>query len=396
MAEKKRTLFTFVVLCPIFLLFSLLLSQWWQGRGMDFAVYWLAGHTILAGQNVYDTAQWQAMHEAEHILAYAGRTFTYPLPLAIFLVLPGLLPIQSAYILWMFFAQIAILVTIVILLSFYSARSGYLELLAIGGIFFFRPMFSLINSGQILAFLMPPLAIAIRLFYDRKWFAGGLILSVWSLKPSIGFPILVLTGLWLLCNKQWKGIWGMAFGGLILAFIGALVNYRWVIDYASHAESSFQRYFGVQPTLWGAVDQIFKINRLSLAIGFLCTAAVLAIEIYLFWKNKSEFDSFAAFATIVPAALLIAPYLWNYDQVLLAVPILFLLSNIFVKYGLGKATLFIVGIVALAFAMVVVAYQVGNDVWSVMNSFVVWIFMLYFVTKRNWSLKQETVIANTG
>ena len=41
------------------------------------------------------------------------------------------------------------------------------------------------------------------------------------------------------------------------------------------------------------------------------------------------------------------------------------------------------GIVALAFAMVTIAYMVGHDVWSSMNSFVIWVFSLYFVAKNN-------------
>ena len=173
----------------------------------------------------------------------------------------------------------------------------------------------------------------------------------------------------------------MIMGSLALVVIGAVVNSRWIIDYMNIGGNSFRKYYGMHPTLWGVVDKIFQIDSLSLAISFFVVAVVLAIEAYLFWSNKSKLEAFDAFASILPAALLIAPYSWNYDQILLTIPIVFLLISISVRYGTRKAALFMFGVVALAFGMVTIAYFVEHDVWSVMNSFVVWIFSLYFVIK---------------
>jgi len=387
---KKQTVFNFVVLCPLFLAFSLLIASWFEGRKQDFSQYWQGGHMILLGQNVYDSTQWVAAHELEGTAFHTEPTFQYPLPLAVIFSLLAWLPVQSAYIVWIFFLQIAVLISIIILLGFYPARSGYLDLLAIAGAFFFRPMFSVLNSGQILAPLLLPLAVSIRLFHDRNWFLGGIVLSVLSLKPSIGFPVLIFSTLWLLSGKQWKGIWGLILGGFVLVLIGALVNHRWVIDYLSVGGYSFQKYFGMHPTIWGAVDKIFKVDNLSIVIGLVCVAVVFAVEAYLFWGRKSNIDALPAFASLVPAGLLIAPYSWHHDQILLIVPILFVLISISKKYGTGKAGLFMFGIVALAFVMVTVAYLVGHDVWSVMNSLVVWLFSLYFVFRNpNLEMKKE-------
>lgn len=380
---KKQTVINFLILCPIFLVFSLLLSRWWEGRGMDFGAYWQAGHMVLSGQDVYDRTQWIAVRELMGTALHSEPTFQYPLPLAIFFALLAWLPIQTAYTLWIFLTQVAVLTSIVILLDLYPAKSGYLELLAIAGIFFFRPMFSILNSGQILGLLLLLVSVSIRLFASGRWFSGGFVLAVLSLKPSVGFPILLLSGLWLLSRKQWKGIGGLLAGGLTLVLIGALVNPRWLIDYVNIGGYSFWKYYGVNPTLWGIVDKIFKIDSLSVAIGLVGVAAVFAMEAYLFWRNKSNVEAFPAFASIVPAALFVAPYLWHHDQILLTIPIVFLLISISVKYGIGKAGIFMFGIVALAFAMVTIAYMVGHDVWSSMNSFVIWVFSLYFVAKNN-------------
>jgi hypothetical protein len=290
----------------------------------------------------------------------------------------------------MFLSQIAVLVSIMILLGSFRARSGYLELLAIAGIFFFRPMFSIVNSGQIMGFLLLPLAIAIRLFRNGKWFAGGLLLSILSLKPSIGFPLLLLTGLWLLFRKQWKAIWGMICGGLMLVLMGALVNTRWVLDYVKVSDNSFHRFFGLQPTLWGVVAKIVKTESRTLIIGFIGMVLIVAIEAYLFWRNRSKLEPFAVLANIVAATLLIAPYSWNYDQVLLAIPIIFLLISISIRYGNVWAAVFMIGVVGLAFGLVVVAYWVGHDVWTYLNSFVIWVFSLYFMRNNDLSKVIET------
>lgn len=380
---KRQTVLNFLILFPIFLVFSLLLSRWWNGRGMDFGAYWQAGHMILSGQNVYDSAEWLAVRQLEGTAFHSEPTFQYPLPLAVLFSVIALLPIQSAYPLWMFFAQIALLGSIIILLGFYPTRSGYFELLTIAGIFFFRPSFSVINSGQILTPLLLLLSVSIWLFHHSYWFTGGTILSILSLKPSVGFPILILAGLWLLSRKQLRGILGIITGGFALVTIGAVVNPRWIIDYLNIGGNAFRKYYGMHPTLWGVVDNIFQIDRLSLAIGLVCVAIVLAVEAYLFWGNKSKVEAFGAFASILPAALLIAPYSWNYDQILLTIPIVFLLISISVRYGTGRAALFMFGVVALAFGMVTMAYLVEHDVLSVMNSFVVWMFSLFFVIKNS-------------
>lgn len=380
---KNQTIFSFALLCPIFLVFSLLLSRWYDGHQQDFANYWQAGHMILAGQNVYDSEEWVSVRLIERTAYHSEPTFQYPLPVAVLFSLLAWLPVQSAYILWMFLDQVAILISITILLNFSPARSGYLGLLAIAGIFLFRPVFFVLYSGQLVVFLLLLLTISIRLFRIHKWFWGGFALSFLALKPSIGFPIFLFSGLWLLFRKKWQGIWGMIAGGFVLLLIGMAVNYRWPIDYINIGEYSLSKYYGMHPTLWGVVGKLFKTDIAGIAVGLVCVAFVFAVATYLFWKNKSEIEAFSAFAIILPAGLLVSPYSWHYDQILLVVSIVFLLINISAKYGLGRAALFMFGILALAFATIAAAYPLGHDVLSFLNSLVIWIFSLYFVAKNN-------------
>ena len=246
-----------MILIPIFVLVSVSSSKNYDANKQDFAAYWQAGHMILAGQDIYDSSEWIAECELRGTALHSEPTFHYPLPFAVLFSPLALLPIQSAYVLWLFFEQLAILVSILLLLSFYPARTGYLELLAVAGVFLFRPTFSVIFNGQILSVLLLLVCVSILLFHHQRWFYGGFALSLLSLKPSIGLPILVFAGIWLFAKKQGRGILGMALGCLALLLIGMLVDPNWVMDYVSVGGDSFSKYFGLHPTLWGAVDKIF-------------------------------------------------------------------------------------------------------------------------------------------
>ena len=378
--EKKRTIFLFAMLVPIFLIVSLLIAKINDAHTKDFAAYWQAGHMLLLGQDVYDSPTWIAERELLRTALHSEPTFQYPLPFAILFAPLAMLSVQSSYIFWIFLAQIAILASIAILLGFYPRRSGYIELAIVAGIFLFRPAFSVIVAGQILPFLLFFVTLAILLFDRKKWFWGGFILSLLSVKPSIGIPLLALAGIWLLSRKQWMGILGMLVGGIVLFLIGALVNPDWVIDYVNIGGDSFSKYFGMHPTLWGVVDKILVVNSRSMVAGILVSLTILLLEAYLF--HKTQVGSLEAFAIILPAGLLIAPYSWAYDQILLMVPIVYIAMNISILQGTKVAVLFLFGIVALAVVLVSIAYLVDHDVWSVTTTFILWVLVRYFITKN--------------
>lgn len=379
--QKKRIGFVFVILIPIFILVSVFSSKIYDAHKQDFAAYWQAGHMILAGQDVYNSSEWIAERELRGTALHSEPTFHYPLPFAVLFSPLALLSVQSAYTIWLFFEQVAILISILVLLSFCPARTGYLELFTIAGIFLFRPSFSVILNGQILSLLLLFVCVSILLFHNQRWFWGGFALSLLALKPSIGIPILAFAGLWLLAKKQWSGILGIALGCTALLLIGMLIDPNWPIDYVSVSGDSFSKYFGLHPTLWGAVDKIFIQDRRSLIAGTIISIVILVIEVYVLNGKRFSSEPLDAFAVIIPAGLLIAPYSWSYDQILLAIPLIYLMSRIAPSRGNGMAVLFLFGIVALSICLVLIAYVIHHDVLSFLNSFVVWIFVLRFIPR---------------
>ena len=379
--QKKRTIFLFAMLVPIFLIVSLLISKKIDAHTRDFAAYWQAGHMLLSGQDVYDSPTWIAERELLRTALHSEPTFQYPLPFAILFAPLAMLPVQSAYTLWIFLAQIAILVSIAILLGFYPGRSGYIELAIVAGVFLFRPAFSVIMGGQILPFLLFFVTLAMLLFDRKKWFGGGFLLSLLSVKPSIGIPLLALAGVWLLSRRQWMGILGMLMGGIALFLIGVLANPSWVVDYVNIGGDSFSKYFGMHPTLWGVVDKILVVNSRSLVAGMIVALIIFLLEACFFLKTAV--GPFEAFASILPAGLLIAPYSWAYDQILLTVPIVYLVMSISISRGSKVAVIFLFWVVALAVSLVSIAYLVDHDVWSVVTPLTLWVLARYFMIKKS-------------
>lgn len=376
--NKIRGRFVFIVLIPIFMVVSALSSKFVDARKMDFAAYWQAGHMILSGQDVYDSAEWIKERELRGTAPHSEPTFQYPLPLAILFVPLGLLPVQSAYSVWIFLSLTAISASILILLNFFPMRTGYMEILIIAGVFLFRPAFSVILFGQILSLLLFFTTISIFLFHREEWFWGGFILSILSMKPSIGLPILALAGMWLLSRKQWMGILGIASGGAALFLIGAIVNPGWVFDYVNIGGDAFSKYYGMHPTFWGAVDHLLVVNSRSLIVGSMVVLAIVGIEGYTFWRAENTHQPLAVFASILPAGLLIAPYSWGYDQIMLTVSLVHLVMKISALRGGRTAAFFLIGIVTLSILLVYVAHVVLHDVWSFLNSFIIWAASLYF------------------
>ena len=383
--QKTRTTFIFLVLIPIFLLVSLSSSKIYDARKQDFAAYWQAGHMILAGQDMYDSSEWIVERERRGTALHSEPTFHYPLPFAVLFSPLALFPVESAYTLWLFFGQIAILTSILILLSFYPARTGYIELFAIAGIFLFRPSFSVIFNGQILSLLLIFVCASILLFHYQEWFWGGLTLSLLSLKPSIGLPILALAGLWLLAKKQWPGIFGIALGCITLLLAGMLIDPNWPIEYIRVSGDSFSKYFGLHPTMWGVVDKIFIQDTKSLVAGGAVSLIIFLTEAYVLNRKGINNAPIEAFASILPAGLLIAPYSWSYDQILLAVSLIYLMIRIAFSQGNRMAVLCLFGIVTLSIFLVFAAHTIRHDVWSFLNSFIVWILVLFLIPRSNES-----------
>jgi hypothetical protein len=374
--KARSVAIIFAILIPIILATSLWSEKSIDPHVKDFAAYWQASHMILSGQNVYDSQEWVTERSLLGTALYSEPTFQYPLPFAILMAPLGLLSLGHAYTLWLFIGDIAIFISIFLLFSFFPKRSMIFEILVIAFVFFFRPTYTVIFNGQILVEILLFITLSIFLFSEEKLFYGGLIASLTTLKPSFGAPFLILMVIWLMLTKRWKAIIGIMTGGIILCGLGMLNNSHWVADFLTIGNSSFNKYIGMQTTVWGLSGLIFKAGIWRVAAGFVGFFIVLALTGYFLLNKKNKDNPFLLISIFIPISLLITPYSWSYDQFLLIIPIFYILMTLSGNHGDKPAVLFSLSIIGFAIILFFIANILGHDVWSLLVSGIIWILML--------------------
>ena len=379
---KLRLRVLVIILLPTFVWLGINSAHIRDARKQDFAAYWQAGHMILSGQDVYNSAEWIAERELRGTAFHSEPTFHYPLPFAVLFSPLALLPIQTAYGIWLFFELIALLSSIILLLNFYPNRGRYFELYIVAGVFLFRPAFAVIFNGQILAFILFALSMAIRLFHHRHMFWGGFILGLLALKPNIGVPVLGLAIVWLFMEKNWKGILGVGSGCVILFLLGFAIDANWVLEYLPAGGDALYKYHMSVPTLWGVMGRLFASDQVSFIASIAAVFVVLWIEIYILLYAKYPRQPLEVFASIVPAALLAAPYAWSHDQILLIPSMLYVMISLSVLRGNLRSALFLIGSVTLSISLALLAYTLLHDVWSFLNSLLMWVLVMIFTPRK--------------
>jgi len=374
---RTRMIMLVVLLIPMLLLYSYWLVEAGRPYHSDFSHYWQASRMTYLGQSAYDSHAWEAGRDQYGITSSGTEsTFLYPLPMVVLLIPFGMLSVEHAYFLWALLGGLSLLFSMLILISYYPQRSFIFEFLAMGTVFLFRPTLYIIPGGQITAEFQFLLVLSVYFFTKEKWFLGGLAASMIVLKPSLGIPFLGLLGIWLLFKKQWSGIMGIAAGGILLYGLGAIYDTLWPLNYLAIGRGAFDKYYGYQPTLWGMAGLIFKTGWLKTLTGVVGVIIVLAITVYYVWKKELHNDPFRIASILTAVTLLISPYAWNYELILLLVPILYILIAISASYGELKAALFSLSVLGFSIVLFFVAIQQGYDVWSLLVSGIVWGMML--------------------
>jgi len=361
---------------PLFFATGFLSSQWTDPHRLDFTHFWLAGHMNLEGLNVYG-AEWVAERVNNGILWIPEDYFLYPLPLGVLLSPLGLLPFNLAYLVWVFVSQVCTLLSIIITMQHFLKDSPRLELITLAGIFLFRPFFIVIVSGQIDPYLLFLMVLSAYFFAKKRHLASGFLMSLLSIKPSLGIPILLLVGAWLLYKKYWKAAVGILSGLTILFLIGVVRNPYWVVEYLSVTQQKMIESYTLHSTLWGFTSLLHLDPAIELAFGVLLALTMIGVTFYLFSTLISSNDLFTTLTFVIPVALLIAPYAWVYNQILLTIPIIFILLYLSRSGGWKLSLTFLIGLDTLAIGLAFISFQLQHDVLSFLTPLVIWLILVY-------------------
>lgn len=289
----------------------------------DFLPFWLAGRMLAQAENPYDPAQWASQYLQYQTSIELNPAFLYPLPLAILLVPLGLLPFHGAYILWVAMIQLMILFSLVILISLEDNKHAKLLFIPLfAGIALFRQTLLTLTQGQVSGLFLFGLTWIAFLWQKGKWFWGGFLLGLLALKPNLGVLIIGLLAIWLLRQKNWAAILGIFVSGILILIAGLSANSEWISQYWHIGSAKLAGTFGGSPTVWGLGALISHSQPTgTLLFGGL---AVMFILLGFFWtvlRFPAGLRPVSVLALAVTTTMLITPYTWTYDQLLLILPI---------------------------------------------------------------------------
>lgn len=283
---------------------------------MDFLSYWGAAVLTISGHpsDAYDVALHHTVQEQVFVF-HKRMPFAYPPPYLLVILPFGLLPYWLAASLW-----------IGTTLSFYVAAVRRWMPDFIAAAIAFPPVAVCGIVGQN-GFLTAALFIGGMSVLAKQPFLAGAILGSLAIKPQLG----LLLPLAFIAGREWR-----AFAGATATVIGLILISLFAFGFAP-----WRGFFNMTPLVgsitteglvgWYKMASVFASLRLggvpepiAWAIHAGC-AALAAVLVWRFWQRTT--DAFARAAILAPASVLVSPYLYLYDQVMLVISFYWLVRS---------------------------------------------------------------------
>jgi Glycosyltransferase family 87 len=299
-------------------------AHWWiydpAGRGIptDFVNVWAAGRLVLDGTPAlaYD---WDIQKKVE--FAVLGQDFVgyfawhYPPPFLFVAAFLAQFPYAVAFIGWM---AISIVPYLAIVRSIVGRPFGLMLAVAL-------PMaFSNTLVGQN-GFLTAALIGGTLYLLPVRPLLAGICLGLLSYKPQYGllFPLV------LIAAGHWRAFASAAVTVVALAFVSWLTFgieawqafFHWMPRFSQAFLSEGQAAWWKLQSLYALLRFLGCGEQLAWAVHWVFTAAV-ATTLVLMWRSRVPYTLKAA--ALAAGALLITPYLFMYDMMVLAIPVAFL------------------------------------------------------------------------
>lgn len=302
--------------------------------GSDFSALYNTDLALVNGVPIYDLEAVEAVAVRVSGIPpekFFLARFPYPPWYALSTFYLGLLPAQSAATLWFEINLVMLFVSVWLLTDGWNGR---LRLIAYPASLLFLPVLGALSVGQYdfpVLLGISLLIVAIRREHVALTTLGAVLLTF---KPHIGALILLSALIVLLARRDSFGRRAMRsilIAGVGLLLVGFLADSNWVVRYPAML-LSYQGEGNVASCSECASLPVFLSRWLfdgSLAKATVLALVILAVFAAAFLRFRSALSNQPALLLNAStlATLLISPYLYNYDFVLLLVPFAFLLKD---------------------------------------------------------------------
>ncbi len=161
----------------------------------------------------------------------------------------------------------------------------------------------------------------------RRDAVGGALLGLaLALKP-LAWPWLIV----LVWRRNWRALLGCLAVIVALLLVAALrVGLSPLVTYATDVMPSISASYALEPTnisLWTLGPRLFGATTLGHLVGLAVPALVLAIAVL--WLTVRRPATNQALAVMTCVAVVVSPIAWDYDLVLLIVPLILLAGDVY-------------------------------------------------------------------
>ncbi|WP_419903326.1 glycosyltransferase family 87 protein [Kiloniella sp.] len=315
-----------------------------QGKpiGNDFITFWSAGHLALEGRPEAAFVR-ELIFEAQRIAVPGSDSlFLWHYP-PTFMLLAALLASVPYLVSYLLFIGGSLVLYAASVRKFLEQPYAILLIVAYPGTFLS------ITHGQNSMLSTGLLACAF-LFWRPRPILAGIFIGLLAFKPQLGLLIPLI----LIASRQWQvflsaTVTTVLFVGLSIAAFGLdlwgtfFENAALVNDVMGRGLLHWEK----MPSAYITLRMLGASEALSYAVHWLIAAAVVGVLLRLWYRCGPTKLSFAA---LVPAILLILPYVFDYEMTFLAIPIAILATDIAKKGGaLWQKIVLIIAFVAPLF-----------------------------------------------
>ena len=398
MPRAKWLVLSMFLLIPVFYFIVLTLPEDFnQPDHRDFFVFWMGANMIHQGQNPYIIQDWNMAFTAfdQHYTGALPAGFGYAPHFAYSLIPFTLIPYQSALIISQVLSMVGLIAAIYIVMSAWKIpNAGPYILPVILGLSIFRPVVQNITLGQMGALYLFSLAVTIWLWEHDYWFIGSIALTILTFKTTFSIPILIFTALWLLFAKRWKALMSLSLIAIGLTIIDWPFLADWFSILTNHAAQNASNAINLSVTFWGIAAKVCSTQQpCTLFLGGFVTIVLSVGLVALLWIYRRTWSPLLVLSLIILVANLITPYMYPYDQLILVVPVLYIVYNLIERgYPFLVSALFFIVISVIELLFLPLAFISQTDSLSAIIPILLLGAVLYFALRKPNIPNQQLVV----